>query len=716
MRQVPTVIALLMILILGGCNDEDLLRIGGGGDGKPVKVSGSVPAATRATMIDDGDFIRAEWERGDKIYLFTLEEKKLHKYKATNWGPTTDFEPDSDADILSVPDGTRVYALNRTYGAVGGHTAELILEPVKASAIVQDGRLVFDFEYVAPMIKLEVDFTGLDVDLTGYFLLNFLIKGNGLRFNHEYVYGNMEPDEVEAVYNQLFGPKSSEIAHFNELGVFYDQYNKPVPENATAYFPVDELSAGEQLQIHVALGYYENDELHEARMLLSVIEIPQDLKAGNVYRIVLDKSKFFDHKEAQERERAALIAFYNATNGDQWIHNDNWCSDLPIWTWYGVEATSGYVERLWMWQNNLTGRLPEEIGDLQFLNELMVDNNYIGGRLPESLGHLKYLQNLYLGTNMYDDFGGKYNRFIGEIPRSYANLKLDNFHANNNLLEGEIDWMLNAWHGTDVDVRYNQFSGPIPDDYFEHGTGHFSDNNFSGSMPSSLIKILDRMKIESGVNWGDFIFKLCSISNNCFTGDIPMEIYNHEYFPGLMSFIIPQKEGYGFNPPSTPFKWYTHVVRCYDGSYVNLKEEYAKNKYTFIFLWDDYTTPQEMTFVAELYKKYKDRGFGVLAAGRNPKELEPWIQQAFDKGCPGIRLFPYGIWVPNWVQDDPDAGYYKHHIIYGPNDIEAGNKARYVIVDKNSNVVYFGLPGKATWPFAEENFYDMIDGFLQKNL
>lgn len=37
-------------------------------------------------------------------------------------------------------------------------------------------------------------------------------------------------------------------------------------------------------------------------------------------------------------ERDILIAFYNATDGDNWTNNTNWCSDYSLGSWYGVET------------------------------------------------------------------------------------------------------------------------------------------------------------------------------------------------------------------------------------------------------------------------------------------------------------------------------------------------------------------------------------------
>ena len=40
-----------------------------------------------------------------------------------------------------------------------------------------------------------------------------------------------------------------------------------------------------------------------------------------------------------ETDREALVALYNATNGENWRkNNDNWLSDAPLGEWYGVNT------------------------------------------------------------------------------------------------------------------------------------------------------------------------------------------------------------------------------------------------------------------------------------------------------------------------------------------------------------------------------------------
>jgi len=62
--------------------------------------------------------------------------------------------------------------------------------------------------------------------------------------------------------------------------------------------------------------------------------------------------------------REALIKLYNSTDGDNWIHNDNWCSDKPVMEWYGVGYDSMQeVYYISLDNNNLKGSINQTFPD-----------------------------------------------------------------------------------------------------------------------------------------------------------------------------------------------------------------------------------------------------------------------------------------------------------------------------------------------------------------
>ena len=80
--------------------------------------------------------------------------------------------------------------------------------------------------------------------------------------------------------------------------------------------------------------------------------------------------------EAQS-ERDILIAFYNATNGDNWINNENWCTNAPLEDWYGVRTSpqDGTVMYIDLGENGLNGYA--DLKGLNNLQSLSLENNQL---------------------------------------------------------------------------------------------------------------------------------------------------------------------------------------------------------------------------------------------------------------------------------------------------------------------------------------------------
>jgi len=99
-------------------------------------------------------------------------------------------------------------------------------------------------------------------------------------------------------------------------------------------------------------------------------------------------------------DRAALMALYNSTNGDEWINNTGWGTDTSYCDWYGVTCDeNGHVTILDLSQNRLTGTLPSEIGNLANLKELLLWENQLL-TLPPEIGKLESLRWLALNENL----------------------------------------------------------------------------------------------------------------------------------------------------------------------------------------------------------------------------------------------------------------------------------------------------------------------------
>ena len=182
-------------------------------------------------------------------------------------------------------------------------------------------------------------------------------------------------------------------------------------------------------------------------------------------------------------DRAALEALYDATNGANWSHNDNWKTDEPLGQWAGVETDSdGRVMWLILRENQLSGQILAELGNLTSLTTLDLSENQLSGPIPAELENLTSLNFLNLGEN----------QLSGPIPAELENLtSLDNLNLHSNQLSGPIPAELGNLTSLagQLGLDSNQLSGPIPAELGNMTSLTslgLSDNQLSGPIPAEL--------------------------------------------------------------------------------------------------------------------------------------------------------------------------------------------------------------------------------------
>ncbi len=229
--------------------------------------------------------------------------------------------------------------------------------------------------------------------------------------------------------------------------------------------------------------------------------------------------------------RDVLLVLYHATDGPNWLRNDNWLSDAPLGEWYGVTTDGGRVVELDLSQNQLSGELPHQIGQLADLEELELFGNQLQGEIPASIGDLDNVTRLSLWAN----------QFRGSIPAELGDMaSLEWVALGINQLTGPIPRELgNLANATHIDFTLNQLTGEIPPEI-----GNltnlvwlaFWSNELTGPIPPELGNLtnlelldLDRNRLSGPMppELGDLVnLERLWLHNNRLSGEIPAELGN----------------------------------------------------------------------------------------------------------------------------------------------------------------------------------------------
>ena len=224
-----------------------------------------------------------------------------------------------------------------------------------------------------------------------------------------------------------------------------------------------------------------------------------------------------------DSDRAALVTFYNATNGLQWRDNTNWLSEAPLHQWYGVETdTTGRVMLLSLSDNWVDGEIPPELGNLSKLRRLDLDGNLLSGKIPAELGNLPDLKWLELDSN----------QLSGGIPAELVNLaRLKSLWLHSNQLTGGIPAELGDLINLEtITLSDNQLSGEIPAEFGNLAnleSINLERNQLTGEIPGEL----NKLKL-----WGVWL------TGNQFTGCTPPR-FEAALSSDLHNFGLPYCEG-----------------------------------------------------------------------------------------------------------------------------------------------------------------------------
>ena len=208
-----------------------------------------------------------------------------------------------------------------------------------------------------------------------------------------------------------------------------------------------------------------------------------------------------------ESDREGLVALYNALDGPNWTTSTNWLTDEPLGTWAGVTMWSN-VDRVGLinLQNNgLNGSLPADISKIGGLGYLRLsDNTDLTGPIPDTIGQLRYLRWLHLHDTS----------ITGPFPSTLSQLEdLEQLFVRSDDLTGTIPAGLTGFKKLkDIEISGGSLTGTIPS-----GFGNMSQlrqlslsGGLTGSIPTSLGQLRQLEQL--------------ALARNALTGNIPASI------------------------------------------------------------------------------------------------------------------------------------------------------------------------------------------------
>lgn len=360
---------LLWLLVAIGCRNDDWVNSHQG----HIRVFANLPALSRVNFSQNDSVTYADWEEGDKIYLYSKKQGRLsYEYSAIkNEGGLVEFKP--LGDNLEAEEGDTIYACFLGNYLPGSDMMQIEIHEysdfIYAKGVVINHSLYLSFKQLYAYVYVNLD--NLTFDELPENSIGVSLEG--------------ESDDVLRV-SGTFDLTTEKLA-IKDVNTMVGQFIEPETMEETGliscYLPLLPQSEGTFLKLSYTMDGSTVELFEKA--------VPKGgMKAGHVYTFNMNSDKVLQEFKLQ---REALVALYKATDGDHWVNNTNWLSDKPIYEWYGVNNNewggvlkSPYVVHLNLRENGLNGKLPEEFAALMN-TAISIDLafNVLGGVIPESV-------------------------------------------------------------------------------------------------------------------------------------------------------------------------------------------------------------------------------------------------------------------------------------------------------------------------------------------
>ncbi len=119
-----------------------------------------------------------------------------------------------------------------------------------------------------------------------------------------------------------------------------------------------------------------------------------------------------------------LVSLYNQLDGISWYRNEGWLTAKNICEWAGVRCNNGQMTGLDLRHNNLSGTLPQSVGNLAPIVYLDLSFNQIHGLIPDSIRQIMNPQFLNINNNELISTDDETASFLDGVDKNWSNTQV----------------------------------------------------------------------------------------------------------------------------------------------------------------------------------------------------------------------------------------------------------------------------------------------------
>jgi len=443
-----------------------------------------------------------------------------------------------------------------------------------------------------------------------------------------------------------------------------------------------------------------------------------------------------------QQERDALVAFYNAMDGDNWSENANWLSNEPVHTWDHVSVAGNKVTGINAFFKQFSGVIPEAIGDLPHLTELSLADFGITGELPAALYTLTNLQRLRLQATdntgaISEDIGNLSqlreirflaNNFSGAIPQSISTLTelrsivIEGGERNGNIndFSGTLPDLSNLTNLQTVSFLNCNLEGTFPDisNLTELRSLNLTGNSLFGVIPDiTAFPTPEQLSIFISNNFFNFT-ELSSLVNNGVTYNVlnysPQKTRDEEEQvespPGEVIVLTVDDTGIDRNRQENAntnvYEWFKDDVALPNSNSTTytIEDAQPENSGTYYCQITNPTLPDLVIRRADISLSIEPNRVGIvgLAANGWPTAENPtpditmtdngdgtYSLNAFPLTTGGLKFRQNESWDVNWGAATGDANFPSGNLLLGGADIAVECGVYDILFDLNNNTYTF---------------------------